>query len=200
VTTIRNVPPTPPPPTLPARDRTVLYFSNFIPEKGADTFLDVAEALGLRNLGVDFVLAGAPADPTFYQYVERRVAKSALGSRIRLLGPLAGDEKWHHLAAASVLVFPSRYALEAQPLVILEALAVGTRVVASDVGGVRDLEEGNHGLRLVPLEISAIVDAVEQALDAPVDFRAPSWIVGFASYQDSWLNVLDAVRTRVASP
>jgi glycosyltransferase involved in cell wall biosynthesis len=43
------------------------------------------------------------------------------------------------LATASVLVFPSTYRYEAQPLTVLESMRVGVPVVAYDVGGLRDV-------------------------------------------------------------
>jgi glycosyltransferase involved in cell wall biosynthesis len=81
--------------------------------------------------------------------VEEKVRALDLGDRVRLPGFLA-DERL--LSAAfqecRLFVLPSEY--EAFGLVLLEALARGTAVVASEVGGIPEVLDGGRAGRLVP--------------------------------------------------
>ena len=126
-----------PDPDAPAM---VLYLSNLIPEKGADVFVDTALELMQKDPDLRFVLAGAPTDQDFTALLTGKVTSSSDSSRFVFVGAVTDAvRKWELLREASVLAFPSTYPFEAQPLTILEALSVGTPVVAFDVGGIRDV-------------------------------------------------------------
>jgi len=72
------------------------------------------------------------------------------------------------LRAAEVFVLPSEW--EARALVVQEAMAAGTPVVATDVGGLHDLVAGT-GLLVIPGDPEAIVEATDRVLSDP-DLRA----------------------------
>jgi len=57
---------------------------------------------------------------------------------------------------------------EGMPKVLIEALACGTAIVGTDVGGVRDaLDDGQAGLLVPPDELEALVDAIRRITDDP---------------------------------
>jgi glycosyltransferase involved in cell wall biosynthesis len=67
------------------------------------------------------------------------------------------------IAAADVFVLPSRW--EGQPLVLQEALRAGRPIVASDVGGVRDLTGDDAAVLIPPDDPEALAQAVLAVLD-----------------------------------
>ncbi|WP_295835792.1 glycosyltransferase family 4 protein [uncultured Microbacterium sp.] len=144
----------------------VLYLSNLIPEKGAGTFLNVAGSVAQSDPGARFVIAGAPVDDIFQASLVAQVENEGLTSQALFLGAISDQQrKWELLAGASVLVFPSTYAFEAQPLTILEAMAVGTPVVAFDVGGVRDIvSDGITGLVYATDDVEGMKEGVLRLL------------------------------------
>jgi glycosyltransferase involved in cell wall biosynthesis len=77
------------------------------------------------------------------------------------------------MAAADLLVFPSRLA-EAGPLVVAQALACGTPVVASNVGAVPEMlgEDGAVGALVRPGSASDVAQAVERLLADPAVLAA----------------------------
>jgi glycosyltransferase involved in cell wall biosynthesis len=96
--------------------------------------------------------------------LERLVEERGLAGRIVLPGVRADARAI--VAAADVLVLPSRW--EGLPLVVLEALAAGTPVVATAVRGVRELlADGSTGLLVDPDDPAALAAAVRRVLAEP---------------------------------
>jgi len=80
------------------------------------------------------------------------------GDRVSFLGFLSEDEKFKTISESKVLIMPSTY--EAFPIVMLEALSVGTPVLAFDVGVAR-----MDGVRLVRAgDVDAFADALRELL------------------------------------
>jgi glycosyltransferase involved in cell wall biosynthesis len=94
----------------------------------------------------------------------------ALDARARAVGADVTFLGWRDdvsalLAAADVFVLPSRW--EGQPLILQEALRAGSPIVATDVGGVRDLTGSEGALLVQPGDPAALAAAVLMLLDSP---------------------------------
>jgi len=87
---------------------------------------------------------------------------SALAAPVHFVGSRSDVDQW--LCAAEVFVLPSEW--EARALVVQEAMAAGTPVVASDVGGLHDLVAGT-GLLVPPGDPEAIAKATDRILADP---------------------------------
>lgn len=184
------------------RPKSLLFFSNLLAEKGPLEFIELARALCVEHPDMTATVAGAEPDPALAAELRASVVKAGLAERIRFVGPVAPEERWSYLTSASVLVFPSSYPYEAQPLTIIEAASVGLPVIAYDVGGVRDLIDDNVNGRLISLgDRSALEDAVR---DAFKDDTLQRWSAGarrrfnehhtIATYANSWREVLMELR------
>jgi glycosyltransferase involved in cell wall biosynthesis len=91
----------------------------------------------------------------------RRIA--ATNKRIQFHGPIENAMVPQTLARLDVLVVPSIW-YENAPLVVTEALSVGTPVIVSDLGGLKEMvDHGRNGLR-VPARDSAQLAATLQTL------------------------------------
>ena len=123
----------------------VLYLGNFIREKGA---LDVFRALPLVHRGcpeVEFIFAGSWTDEAV-----KREAYECLqqhpGLPARLLGPVTGQDKHDLLCSVDIFVFPSYYAPEGHPWVVVEAMAAGLPVISTDQGAIAEyVIDGDNG-------------------------------------------------------
>jgi len=82
--------------------------------------------------------------------------------RVRFVGHVPYPEMPTWMNAADVLCLPSRS--EGCPTVVLEALACGTPVVASEVGAVRELLGQEGGLTVPPGDAGALAAALDEAL------------------------------------
>ena len=123
-------------------DGNVLVFAGRLgPQKALDVALDAL----VEVPGVDLVVAGdGPKRPA----LERRVAELRLNGRVRFLGSVSRETVLRLFRASDGSVLPSRW--ENFPHTIVEALAVGCPVIATEVGGVPEVVvDGENGL-LVP--------------------------------------------------
>ena len=84
-------------------------------------------------------------------------------SKIEVCGRQTSAEVARHLSASGILVVPSRVH-ENQPTVILEGLAAGCRIIATNVGGVKETLDG-EGDVVEPNSVSALVTSINEALD-----------------------------------
>ncbi len=124
-------------PTVDPTRRSILFLSNLDPEKGPDTFIELAKAIGGDREHWDFHIAGATVDDDFTAHLVRAAGRAECADRIIFHGYVGRDEKWELLRSADVLVYPSTR--DALPLTIIEAMAASTAVVAFDVGGISDI-------------------------------------------------------------
>jgi glycosyltransferase involved in cell wall biosynthesis len=108
----------------------LLFLGRMIPDKGPVDAVRIAEQAGLP-----IVLAG-PSSEYFAEAVEPLVD----GDRVRYAGRVGPQERNRLLAGAAALVFPNSYT-EPFGLVMVEAMACGTPVVATAVGAAPEIVE-----------------------------------------------------------
>lgn len=115
----------------PARDSpVVLYVGRLVGQKGVETLVEGWRLLGLT--GLELVIVG---DGPLRARLEERAPAG-----VRFTGQLSAEEVRERMLTARTLAFPS-LSYEVQPRVILEALAAGLPVLASDLGGTPELLE-----------------------------------------------------------
>jgi glycosyltransferase involved in cell wall biosynthesis len=142
-----------------------------LPVRPAALFIGVLELY--KNVD-GLVEAWRRAAPRVPDAELRIVGKGPRAPLVRdLVGALPGQTSWresltsgevaHALDAATVLVLPSRS--EGMGRVIVEALCRGRPVVASRVGGIRDLvRDGENGILVEPGDTEALADALVRVL------------------------------------
>lgn len=163
--------PAPPPPADPEAFRRafqipgpfVLFVGRLAPNKGLLALVDGFADLARHDPSASLVLVGA--DGGEQARVEQRVRELGLTARVRLTGFVADEAL---LAAgfreARLFALPSQY--EAFGLVLLEALAQGTPVIASRVGGIPEvIEDGRSGRLIPPEDATALAAAFRDLWD-----------------------------------
>jgi len=127
-------------PFAPRKDRDVLWLGRFSPDKGAHLAIDAARAAGRR-----IVLAGKLTEPSEHEYFDAAIAPR-LGGDAEYLGEADAELKRELLARAACLLFPIQWD-EPFGMVMIEAMACGTPVVATRRGSVPEIvAHGDTGL------------------------------------------------------
>jgi glycosyltransferase involved in cell wall biosynthesis len=171
------------------RPLRLLFLSNLFPEKGCFDLVDAVESLRGRagaGLAVRFVGEATPGVDAEMRRRAERLAGS--GVSIDYLGPLAGAEKTGQYHWADIFVLPSRYRLEGQPLVLLEAMSAGLPIVTTDHSGIPyTVRDGLEGLIVPKGDVTALAAAISKlAEDAGLRERLGE--NGRKRYDDSYRN------------
>lgn len=137
----------------------ILYIGKLSRAKGLPWLLDAVERLAERKRDVALHVAGSGAGPEA-EALQRRM--EAMAPRVKLHGHLAQAELSDLMRRSHACVLPSFY--EGLPLVLVEALASGCRLVATELPGVMDqlAPRLDEALELVPLPRLEHVDKPRQ--------------------------------------
>lgn len=110
----------------------------------------------------------------------------------RFMGYLKGEALARAYASADLFVFPS--AMETFGLVVVEAMAAGLPVVASRVGGVRDVvAEGETGYTFAVGDVAALVDGVRNTVSDRARMKAMGRAARAFAETQSWDAMMDEV-------
>ncbi|MGI0053076.1 MAG: glycosyltransferase family 4 protein [Thermoplasmata archaeon] len=197
--------PLPPPPPDPDAFRRslglggpfVLFVGRLASNKGLLELVEAFRPLAAHDRSVTLVLIGE--DGGMRPAIEDRIRRRSLQGRVRLTGFLP-DERMLSAAfrEARLFVLPSQY--EAFGLVLLEALAQGTAVVASRVGGIPEVLDGGAAGRLVPPgEIGPLAVALRELWeDEPARRRLGEYGRTTVLPRYDWDQVVDRLETLFA--
>lgn len=142
----------------PTDGRTIFFLGRHEPRKGLDVLL---AALPLLPADIT-VWIGSDGPDT-----ERLRVRHAGDPRIHWLGRLSDEEKRRRLKAATIFCAPSLRG-ESFGVVLLEAMAAGAAIVASDLSGYRLVARPDHdGLLVPPGDPEALAGALNRVLDDP---------------------------------
>lgn len=154
----------PAPPTNPdrsPRDRLVVgTVARLSRQKGVEYLIRAAEEVCATHEGVRFTIAGAgPELERLRDVVKRR----GLDGRFELIGDVR--QVWKYLQSVDVFVLPSLW--EGMPFALLEAMGAGLPVVATDVGGVRELiPDETFGIVVPPADPGALRNGILRYLSS----------------------------------
>ncbi len=139
--------------------RVVGFISNISEEKGIHEFvsiLRIARRMGAR-------ISGKVAGPVLDGIVRDLILDAVAEGILTFLGPVYGADRELFYEGIDLLLFPSKYKNEAEPLVVLEALQSGLPVIASRRGCMPDLLRST-GL-VFDLSAAGETEAASQILD-----------------------------------
>lgn len=152
-----NFLPNPPEPGA-GQGRYAVYVGRLSPEKGIRTLVDAwknVSTLPLKMIG----------DGPQYDEIKQLIAVNRL--QIELVGRKPTAEVLCIVREAALQIVPSEW-YEGFPLVVLEAFACGTPVIASRIGSLNEIvEEGVSGSKFTPGDSADLARAVERLVADP---------------------------------
>lgn len=182
--------------------KMILFVGRIQPLKGIDTLIrsialvrrdqpSLTEKLCISIIGGN---PGGEADDeqTEFQRLNALKEELGLGDLVTFLGAKDQDTLVNYYSAAEVVVMPSHY--ESFGMVALEAMACGTPVIASDVGGLTYVVEDNFNGYLVPSQdYTAMAEKITLLLRYPslrdhLGEQARRWVERF-----SWSIIADDI-------
>lgn len=142
---------------------TLLFVGRLEPRKGLEPLVRSFTELKTRRPELRLLVVGDGPEGTRC----RALLPPGLRDDVVFLGRVSGDELAACYAAADVYVSPALGG-ESFGIVLLEAMAAGTPVVASDIPGYRTVvRDGEQGRLVAPGDPSALADAIDGLLDNP---------------------------------
>jgi glycosyltransferase involved in cell wall biosynthesis len=184
------------------RERTgklrIAYIGRFDRQKGLDRLVGLVKSLAMRGVAVEWRIVGAPV-----------VVGAESDADLAVLEPFrhpptrSPDELTEHLAWADVLVMPSYF--EGVPLMLLEAMRVGTVAIATRVGAVHEVV--SHGETGVLVEsggltatVGAMLEVVQRFAGDRALLRAMAEKACAAARAHDWSNAAQALAARLGPP
>jgi glycosyltransferase involved in cell wall biosynthesis len=147
----------------------LLFVARLVPEKGAHLLLErlaqLAAEPGRRRIQCDLV--GPPGPPKYMRRLRELLGAPGLRDSVRLVGPVPREEALRLYAQYDAVVVPSMWR-EPFGLVLPEALAAGTAVVASrSLGAAEWFEDGRELLLFSPERPWELDEALRRLRDEP---------------------------------
>ena len=133
--------------------------------KGVEVLIEAASKFRIQNSEFRIQIVG---DGDMRGEYEKLVKEKGLEDVVKFVGKVSDGELVDYYRRATVLVLPSVDKSEAFGIVLIEAMACGTLVIASDLAGVRSVvDEGVNGFLVQPGDSQDLARKIEKVLKLP---------------------------------
>ena len=146
---------------IPQNAIVILTVRRLVYKNGVDTLIEGANIAIKKNSHIVFLAVGKGPDS---DSVKLRIAQLGIEDNFKLAGFVSDADLPSYYNAADLFVLPSKSG-EGLPLVALEAMACALPVIATDVGGIREVLKEDYGKLVPPNQPELLAEAV-------VDFAA----------------------------
>ena len=134
----------------------VLTVRRLVYKNGIDTLIEGANIAVKKNPRIVFLAVGKGPDS---DGVKLRIQQLGIEDNFKLAGFVSDADLPSYYNAADLFVLPSKSG-EGLPLVALEAMACSLPVIATDVGGIREVLKEDYGKLVPPNEPELLAEAV----------------------------------------
>jgi glycosyltransferase involved in cell wall biosynthesis len=141
---------------IPEEAVVVATVRRLVYKNGIDTLLESAKSTVQKNPHLVYLIIGKGPD---FDDVKARVSQLGLGKNFLLAGFVSDEDLPSFYNAADFFVLPSKSG-EGLPLVTLEAMACGLPILATDVGGIKEVMVAGYGRLIPPNDPQSMADAM----------------------------------------
>jgi glycosyltransferase involved in cell wall biosynthesis len=148
------------------RPRKIIAVGRLVEKKGFDVLIEACALLNARGVPCECDIIGEGPQG---EQLRAMIDELALGAHVRLLGALPRPQVVAAFRQAAVSVMPCVIAEDGDrdglPTVLIEAMALGTPCVGTDVTGIPEIvRDGETGLCVRQRDPVALADAIERLL------------------------------------
>ena len=154
---------------LPPDAPIVVYVGRLIEAKGLRELVGSVTKMRQTHPDLRTILIG---EGPYLEALKEQISAQGQQDRVTLAGGQLPEKVAQYINAADVLTLPSWS--EGYPNVLVEALACGCPVVATDVGGIPEIVTPDNGLLVTPRDTDALASALAQTLKQAWDRPAIS--------------------------
>jgi colanic acid/amylovoran biosynthesis glycosyltransferase len=141
--------------------KSLIAVGRLSPEKGQAGLLEAFASVTGEHNHLELVLVG---DGPEADRLHALAAQLGITERVRFAGRLSEADTLGEIAKADILVLPSF--MEGLPIVLMEAMAMGTSVIASRVAGIPELvDDGASGLLFTPSNWDELASCIRRLVD-----------------------------------
>jgi glycosyltransferase involved in cell wall biosynthesis len=141
---------------IPQGSIVVLTVRRLVYKNGIDTLIESANLAVKKNSKIVFLAVGKGPD---FNNVQVRIKQLGIESNFKLTGFVKDEDLPLYYNTADLFVLPSKSG-EGLPLVALEAMACGLPVVATNVGGIREIMNNKYGKLVPPNNADLLANAI----------------------------------------
>lgn len=149
----------------------ILFVGVLTPLKGVHHLVTAFRTLAPEYPAARLVIVGRAVNRSYANELRAEVERSDVAERVSFHEEMPQEKLAGWMARSCVLVLPSLS--EGLGRVLIEAMATGTPVIGSNVGGIPQLiEEGRNGFLIAPGDASALAERLRFFLSRPEEARA----------------------------
>jgi glycosyltransferase involved in cell wall biosynthesis len=144
---------------LEKKDFVALFVGNLKKNKGLDVLFDSFAEVATELSNIKIVVTTELVHENFLprkNELQCKLAKSGLENRVIWLGVVDNIADLYKQVDVVVVPFLDLKGISDYPLVVLEAMSMNKPVIATDVGGTREVLTGDYGLLVPPGDVEAI--------------------------------------------
>ena len=169
---------------IEGNEKIVLFVGTLKPVKGVSYLI---EAMNVVNNKAKLLLVG---DGGERRNLETFVKKSDLQKYVNFVGKIPNDKVPEYMAASDVFVLPSLS--EGFPVVVVEAMASGLPIIATDVGGLSEIvKDGENGFLVEPKNTNEIAEKILSLLEADMLRERISENNREKAREYGWVNIIE---------
>jgi phosphatidyl-myo-inositol alpha-mannosyltransferase len=176
-------------PKPPSEELRVLFVGRPEERKGLPVLLTALGGL-VEHVPCRLTVIGAERED-----IQRYLADPELAEHIETRGRVSGNELWWALHEADVLCAPSLSG-ESFGMVLTEAFAAGTPVIASNIAGYKDVvTDGVDGVLVPPADPQRLAEELQRAHHEPRRLRQMGEAARRSAQRYAWPRIADQVTT-----
>jgi len=154
--------------SLPVEDGhpKILFAGRVSPIKGIHHLVSAFSRVSSVFPGAQLLIVGEEVNQRYADDLKRQVTQHGMNGRVRFIGRVDQNQLAHYMRQSWALVLPS--ISEALGRVVFEAMATGTLVIGSDVGGIPEIiTDQVTGFLVPPGDEDALADHLQWVLNHP---------------------------------